>query len=270
MKTFKEFLAEATNRQFHSSKDGLLNSHGGELPAGHRAGYRAGKGWFASSIEDEKKAKKRREDRKKPLTRSDFHDYAKRNLINKPREFADIATDREEHAIDRTYKKAKTTEKESGVKQHVDHSQPLSQEQRKKQHRARFYAVTPGHSSQNLEVATSASNIQKGDTLPKRGEPGSKLTRSGAIRHTANDTKEFIKKLDSAIGNVQGKPAERMAKAYDKITGLPSDSSKPKKQTSNSSTPRVPSPRKIGSRNVPPPRKIGSRNVPPPTQLKLW
>ena len=270
MKTFKEFLAEATNRQFHSNKDGLLNSHGGELPAGHRAGYRAGKGWFASSIEDEKKAKKRREDRKKPLTRSDFHDYAKRNLINKPREFADIATDREEHAIDRTYKKAKTTEKEFGVKQHVDHSQPLSQEQRKKQHRARFYAVTPGHSSQNLEVATAASNIQKGDTLPKRGEPGSKLTRSGAIRHTANDTKEFIKKLDSAIGNVQGKPAERMAKAYDKITGLSSDSSKPKKQTSNSSTPRVPSPRKIGSRNVPPPRKIGSRNVPPPTQLKLW
>jgi hypothetical protein len=108
MKTFKEFLAEATNRQFHSSKEGLLKSHEGKLPEGHRPGYRAGKGWFASSIEDEKVSKKRREDRKKPLTRSDFHNYAKRNLINKPGEFADIATDREEPAIDRTYKKAKT------------------------------------------------------------------------------------------------------------------------------------------------------------------
>jgi hypothetical protein len=264
MKTFSEFLEEATNRQFHSSKDSLLKAHGGELPAGHRTGYRAGQGWFASSIEDEKASKKRREERKKPLTKSDFHDHAKRNLINKPGEFADIATDREEHAIDRIYKKAKTAEKESGVKQHVDHSQPLSQEQRKKQHRARFYAVTPGHSSQNLEVATAASNIEKGDTPPKRGEPGSKLTRAGAIRHTANDTKEFIKNLDSAVKSVQHSPAERMKRAYDRITGLPQEKPKPQEQTSNSSTPRVPSPRKIGSRNVSPPRKIGSRNVPPP------
>jgi hypothetical protein len=253
-KTFREFLEEAT-RTYHSNKDDLLKAHGGKLPEGHRTGYRAGQGWFASSIEDEKASKQRREGRKKPLTKSDFHNHAKRNLINNPGEFADIATDREEHAIDRKYKKAKTAEKESGVKQHVDHSQPLSQEKRKTKHKARFYAVTPGHSAQNLEVATAASNIEKGDTPPKKGEHGSNFTRSGAIRHTANDTKEFIKNLDSAVGNVQGSPAKRMAKAYDKITGLPPEKPKDSKQTPKSSRPRVPSPRKISSRNVPPPIK---------------
>lgn len=253
-KTFREFLEEAT-RTYHSDKNDLLKAHGGKLPEGHRTGYRAGQGWFASSIEDEKASKKRREERKKPLTKSDFHNYANRNLINKPREFADVATDREEHAIDRTYKKAKTAEKESGVKQHVDHIQPLSQEKRRlsKEDKSRRYAVSPGHSAQNLEVATAASNIEKGDTPPKKGERGSNFTRSGAIRHTANDTEEFIKNLDSAVGNVQGSPAKRMAKAYDKITGLPPEKPKDSKQTPKSSPPRVPSPRKISSRSVPPP-----------------
>ena len=255
-KTFREFLEEAT-RTYHSDKNDLLKAHGGKLPEGHRTGYRAGQGWFASSIEDEKASKKRREERKKPLTKSDFHNYANRNLINKPGEFADIATDREEHAIDRTYKKAKTAEKESGVKQHVDHIQPLSQEKRRlsKENKPRRYAVSPGHSAQNLEVATAASNIEKGDTPPKKGERGSNFTRSGAIRHTANDTKEFIKNLDSAVGNVQGSPAKRMAKAYDKITGLPPEKPKDSKQTPKSSPPRVPSPRKISSRRVSPPIK---------------
>jgi len=255
MKTFKEFLAEATNREFHSSKDDLLKAG---LPAGHRAGYRAGKGWFASSIDDEKASKKRREDRKKPLTKSDFHDYAKRNLLKKPEEFADIATDREEHEIKRKEELRGRRTKKFGVPYHLDHLQPLSQEQRKREHRQRRYAISPGHSAQNLEVKSAKSNIEKGDKLPKRGEKGSNLTRSGAIRHTANDTHKFIRKLDSAIGNVQGSPAKRMARAYDKITGLSPGKPKPKKQTSDSSTPRrrVPPPRKIGSRNVPPPRKI--------------
>jgi hypothetical protein len=265
-KTFREFLEEAATRTYHSSKSELLGTHGGKLPEGHRPGYRAGKGWFSNSIADEKKAKERREGRKKPLTQDDFHSYAKRNLVKKPKEFAAIAADREEHAIDRTYKKAKTTEKKSGVKQHVDHIQPLSQEKRRlsKEHKARRYAISPGHSAQNLEVATAASNIQKGDAPPKKGERGSNFTRSGAIRHTAKDTHKFIKKLDSEISSVRHSPAERMAKAYDKITGLPPEKPKDSKQTPKSSTSRVPSPKKISSRSVPPPRKISSRNVPPP------
>jgi hypothetical protein len=258
MKTFKEFLAEAINREFHSSKESLRRSHGGELPAGHRAGYRAGKGWFASSIDDEKASKKRREERKNPLTRSDFHDYAKRNLFKKPEEFADIAIDREEHNIKRKEALRGRRTKKLGVPYHLDHLQPLSQERRKREHKQRRYAIAPGHSAQNLEVKSAKSNIEKGDELPKKGEKGSNLTRSGAIRHTANDTKKFIKNLDSAIGNVQGSPAKRMAGAYDRLTGLSPENPKPKKQTSDSSTPRrrIPPPRKIGSRNVPPPRKI--------------
>ena len=204
------------------------------------------------------------EERKRPLTKSDFYNYAKRNLINKPREFADIASHREDRAISKKEQDRTDRKKKFKIEYHVDHSQPLSQEQRKPQHKSRFYAITPGHSAQNIEVKTKVSNIRKGDTPPKKGEHGSNFTRSGAIKHTADDTKEFIKNLDSAVGNVQGKPAKRMAKAYDRITGLSSKKSEPKKQTSNSSTSRAPSPRKIGSRNVPPPRKIGSRNVPPP------
>ncbi len=222
MKTFKHFLEEAASRAFYGSRDDLLKAHKGELPSGHRAGYRAGEGWFASSIEDEKASKKRREERKKPLTRSEFHSYAKRNLIKNPKEFADIATHRERHAISQKEKERDRRKQRFGIEYHVDHSQPLSQEKRKKQHRERFYAVAPAHSAQNLEVRTKTHNIRKGDTPPKKGEHGSNFTRSGAIRHTANDTREFIKNLDSVVGNVQGGPAKRMAKAYDRITGLSS------------------------------------------------
>lgn len=222
MKTFTQFLEEATNRQFHSSKESLLKAHGGELPAGHRPGYRAGKGWFSSSLENEKASKKRREERKKPLTKSDFEGYAKRNLFKNPREFADIADDRERHAISQKERERDRRKQRFGIEYHVDHSQPLSQSQRKPENQERFYAVVPGHSAANLEVRTKVSNIRKGDTPPKRGEPGSRLTRSGAIRRTANDTREFIRKLDSLVGNVQGKPAQRMARAYDRLTGLSS------------------------------------------------
>lgn len=268
MKTFKEFLEEAATRAYHSNKDELLKAHGGKMPEGHRPGYRAGKGWFPSSIEDEKKAKKRREERKKPLTKGDFHDYAKRNLVKKPKEFADIAVDREEHEIKRKEGVRGKRTKKFGKPYHLDHLQPLSQEQRKKEHRERRYAIAPGHSAKNLEVKSAKSNIEKGAEPPKKGERGSTFTRSGAIKHTADDTHKFIKRLDSLVSRVRHSPAERMASAYDKITGLPSEKSKTKKETSSSSTSRriVPPPRKIGSRNVPPPRKIGSRNTPPPVR----
>lgn len=264
MKSFTEFLEEAAARTYHSGKNELLKAHGGKMPEGHRPGYRAGKGWFASSIEDEKASKKRREQRKKPLTHKDFHDYAKRNLVKNPKEFADVAVDREESEIKRKESVRDRRKKKFGVPYHLDHVQPLSQEQRKNEHRQRRYAVSPGHSAKNLEVKSAKSNIEKGDAPPKKGERGSNFTRSGSIKHTADDTHKFIRRLDSLVSRVRHSPAERMAKAYDKITGLPSEKSKPKKQTSSSSTPRVPRPRKISSRNVPPPRKIGSRNVPPP------
>jgi len=222
MKSFKEFLQEADSRTFYGRKDDLLKSHNGKLPDGHRAGYRPGRGWFASSVQDERASKQRREERKKPLTRDDFHSYAKRNLISKPREFADIADHREQHAISQKEQERSRRKQRFGIEYHVDHSQPLSQEQRKRQHKSRFYAVTPGHASQNLELKTKTHNIRKGDAPPKKGEHGSNFTRSGAIRHTANDTKEFIKNMDSTIGNVQGHPAKRMAKAYDRLTGLKS------------------------------------------------
>lgn len=68
MKTFKHFLEEATSRQFHSSKDSLLQAHGGAMPSGYRASYRPGKGWFAYSNEDEKASKQRREENIKVST----------------------------------------------------------------------------------------------------------------------------------------------------------------------------------------------------------
>lgn len=226
MKTFREFLEEATSRVYHQNKDALLKAHNGKLPDGHRPGYRAGKGWFSSSIEDEKASKKRREQRKKPLTTTDFHNYAKRNLIKNPKEFADIATDREEHEIKRKEQVRSRRKKKFGVPYHLDHIQPLSQEQRKKEHRERRYAIAPGHSAKNLEVKSAASNIEKGDNPPKRGERGSNFTRSGAIKHTADDTHKFIDRFDSLVRRVRHSPAERMAKAYDEITGLSQKKSK--------------------------------------------
>ena len=259
MKTFSEFLEEA---YYKSSKE-LLAAHGGELPAGKTAGYRK-RGdsgvWFLTTPEAEKaskaKSKARREERKNPLTTTDFESHAKRNLIKNPKEFAAIAKHREDRAIAQKEAQTKSRQERTGIPQHLDHIQPLSQNQRRRENQERFYKITPAHSAKNLETRTAKSNEQKGDTPPKRGEPGSKLTRAGAIRHTANDTKEFIKDFDSAVKSVQNSPAERMKKAYDKLTGLSSGSPKPKEQTSNSSTPRV--------RNVSPPRKLGSRNVPPP------
>jgi hypothetical protein len=256
MKTFSEFLEEA----YYKSSEALLAAHGGKLPEGKIKGYRP-RGdsgvWFLTTPEAEKaskaKSKARREERKNPLTTKDFESYAKRNLIKNPREFAAITKHREDRAIAQKETQTKSRQERTGIPQHLDHIQPLSQNQRRPENQERFYKITPAHSAKNLETRTAKSNEKKGDTPPKRGEPGSKLTRAGAIRHTVNDTKEFIKNLDSAIGNVQGKPAKRMAKAYDRITGLSSEKPKPKKQTSNSSTSRVPPPRKIGSRNVPPP-----------------
>jgi len=265
MKTFSEFLEEA---YYKSSKE-LLAAHGGELPAGKIKGHISGKGWFITTTEQKKKSQARREERKNPLTTKDFESHAKRNLIKNPKEFADIAKHREDRAIAQKETQTKSRQERTGIPQHLDHIQPLSQNQRRPENQERFYKITPAHSAKNLETRTAKSNEQKGDTPPKRGEPGSKLTRAGAIRHTANDTKEFIKNLDSAIGNVQGKPAERMKRAYDRITGLPPEKPKPKEQTSNSSTRNVSPPRKIGSRNVPPPRKIGSRNVPPPIKKEI-
>ena len=263
MKTFSEFLEEA----YYKSSEALLAAHGGKLPPGKIKGYRP-RGdsgvWFLTTPEAKKESQARREERKNPLTTKDFESHAKRNLIQNPKEFAAIAKHREDRAIAQKETQTKSRQKRTGIPQHLDHIQPLSQNQRRPENQERFYKITPAHSARNLETRTAKSNEQKGDTPPKRGEPGSKLTRAGAIRHTANDTKEFIKDFDSAVKSVQNSPAERMKKAYDKLTGLSSGSPKPKKQTSNSSTPRVPSPRKIGSRNVSPPRKIGSRKVPPP------
>jgi hypothetical protein len=262
MKTFRQFLEEAETRVYHKGKEELFKAHPeGKLPEGHRPGYRAGKGWFASSIADEKEAKKRREQRKKPLKHEHFYNYAKRNLIKNPNEFADIASDREEHEIKRKEGVRDRRKKKFGVPYHLDHLQPLSQEQRKKEHRQRRYAIAPGHTAKNLEVKSAKSNIEKGAEPPKRGERGSNFTRSGSIKHTADNTHKFIKRLDSLVSSVRHSPAERMASAYDKITGLPPEKSKPKKETPRR---RVPPPRKIASRDVPPPRKISSRDVPPP------
>lgn len=254
MKTFSEFLEEA---YYKSSKE-LLAAHGGELPAGKIKGHINGKGWFLTTPEAKKKSQEKREERKNPITDEDFESHAKRNLIKNPREFAVIAKHREDRAIKQKKAQTKSRQERTKIPQHLDHIQPLSQGQRKPENQERFYAITPAHSAANLEVRTAAYNMRKGDTPPKRGEPGSKLTRAGAIRKAANDTKEFIKNLDSAVGNIQGKPAERMKRAYDKLTGLPPEKPKPQEQTSNSSTPKV--------RNVSPPRKIGSRNVPRPVR----
>lgn len=261
MKTFSEFLEEA----YHRTSKELLAAHGGELPAGTKTGYIRGKGWFLTTPEKKKQSQETREGRKNPLTaKGDFLPHAKRNLIKNPEEFAAIAKHREDRAIAQKEAQTKSRQERTGIPQHLDHTQPLSQNQRRPENQKRFYAVVPAHSAKNLEVRTAAYNMQKGDTPPKRGEPGSKLTRAGAIRHTANDTKEFIKDFDSAVKSVQNSPAERMKKAYDRITGLPPEKPEPKEQTSNSSTRNVPRPRKIGSREVQPPRKLGSRNVPPP------
>ena len=270
MKTFKEFLEEAATHKYYGSSEELLKSNGGKPPEGHSPTYRKKLGWFFISDEDKKASQKRRKERQNPLTKQDFHDYAARNLIPNPGEFADIAIDREHHEIKRKESVRDRRKKKFGVPYHLDHIQPISQEQRRKEHRQRRYAIAPAHSAKNLRVISAKSNLEKEDTPPRRGERGSNFTRSGSIKSTADDTHRFIRRLDSLVSSVQHSPAERMARAYDRLTGLPPEKPKPKKQTSDSSTPRrrVPPPRKISSRNVPPPRKISSRNVPPPRKIR--
>ena len=254
MKTFSEFLEEAAYQQHSSfsSKDDLFAHHKGNLPdwafAKNRGSKENPKWGLASKASREKSSNKREEDLK--MTTGNLTQRENRKLEAKER----LRTERKKelhHATEVERSGAEMRNMSAGermrrrasdAKQHKYHGDnPRNLVLANKGSAASFKPEQPGfhHSKFHAFERTHKKDLE---------DVGNTISPMRAFTTLVNQARRRKKRLPELQA--------RMAKAYDKNTGLSSEKPKPKEQTSNSSTPRV--------RNVSPPRKIGSRNVPPP------
>lgn len=194
MKTFKEFYKYSSNicqtliEKTWSSREAAVKGCKADPPFGgepYRIKQKARKGrppeWRAVRATTRAAQEKKRRQNLRGLTYNDFYEFAKRNLYPNPAQFARKAQRIESSKKSSQTREAKKLTQQTGIQHSIDHSVP-QQTKRSPETRERFQRISPGDVSSNRQILPLSSNIQKGSRLPKRGEPGYGITRSGAIR----------------------------------------------------------------------------------------
>jgi hypothetical protein len=180
MKTFKEFLSEASREE--AEKRRLAKDN----PDQWRVRNTGNGNWTTKRKSSISGQGKRRADTLKPIKKTEFLDAAKRNLSipnSEVRSTAQKAADAERKAKAAQSKEARK-KTHSGVAHDVDHisAQP---NRRNPQNQERFKKIHPGDSSENRRV------IPRSDNLAKNSKPvRSTLTRASAIKKVIDRVRE--------------------------------------------------------------------------------
>lgn len=206
-KTFKEFyeyssssyriLFEKRGDRTFSSKAAAAKAFAktppfGEEPYLLKQKARKGKPqeWRAIRSGPRQEQERKRSTNLRGLRYQEILDYAKRNLLPNPEKLAKQAHRNEINAKRSQTAEANKRTKETGVEQTINHIVP-QQNKRSPDNRKRFQAVAPGDTSTNREIMDKSTNSQLGSTLPERGTPGARLTRSGAVQTAIRSVKTF-------------------------------------------------------------------------------
>lgn len=227
MKTFREFLEEATNKHGIDSdsyskwisaaekahnetgkiKGIAQQTHNGvDYVLRQKGHYKNGKPRFAVTPKKAKQnTEERRQAKKTNLTHRELLNTAKRDLgkSNPPQERAAAALDVEQSRMEKIKNRVKKISKATGIKKSADHLQPLQRKMKNPEYQERLNKVLPGNASSNLSIKSLSHNASKQNTPPKRGEPGRTLTRSGATRDALRRGDTLLNRIDKEVAEIR-------------------------------------------------------------------
>lgn len=200
MKTFREFILEASNRygipddeyrkwqQDRAAGRGPARKTFGGVEYEMRNKARAGQPsvWAVSPVESRRASgqKRSKAEQETALSKDELL-----RATGGDEERAALASDTETSGIKKTRKRAKRIEKSTGVRQSLGHGQPVQPEEPSPE--------DPGHTRSNVRIEPLRPNTAKKNRRPEPGEFGYDLTRTQAAQDAAKRGDILGRRIDT-------------------------------------------------------------------------